>query len=90
MANGVAVAVPVGVAGGDRPGEALVVAGRGDGDDRGAVGGGLGEVGRGVRDGGATSVIVIVMSSVSGVVPSVASRSACSWWSSRSRGPPRR
>ena len=47
----VAVAVPVGVAGGDRPGEALVVAGRGDGDDRGAVGGGLGEVGRGVRDG---------------------------------------
>ena len=33
------------------PGEALVVAGRGDGDDRGAVGGGLGEVGRGVRDG---------------------------------------
>ena len=47
----VAVAVPVGVAGGDRPGEALVVAGRGDGDDRGAVGGALGEVGRGVRDG---------------------------------------
>ena len=47
----VAVAVPVGVAGGDRPGEALVVAGRGDGDDRGAVRGALGEVGRGVRDG---------------------------------------
>ena len=47
----VAVAVPVGVAGGDRPGEAIVVAGRGDGDDRGAVGGALGEVGRGVRDG---------------------------------------
>ena len=47
----VAVLVPVGVAGGDRPGEALVVAGRGDGDDRGAVGGALGEVRRGVRDG---------------------------------------
>ena len=47
----VAVLVAVGVAGGDRPGEALVVAGRGDGDDRGAVGGALGEVGGGVRDG---------------------------------------
>ena len=47
----VAVAVAVGVAGGDRPGESLVVAGRGDGDDRGVGGGALGEVGRGVRDG---------------------------------------
>ena len=45
-----AVGVAVGVAGGDGPGEAVVVAGRGDGDDRGGVRRGLGEVGRGVGD----------------------------------------
>ena len=48
----VAVAVAVGVAGGDGPlhGD-VVVAGVVDVDDRGAVRGGLGEVGGGVRDG---------------------------------------
>ena len=49
----VAVAVPVGVAGGDGPDERcyVVVAGVVDVDDGIGVGGGLGEVGRGVRDG---------------------------------------
>ena len=67
----VAVLVPVGVAGGDRPGEALVIAGRG-GSDRGAVGGGLGEVGGGVRDGRRDVGDRMVLDLVSVVVPSVA------------------
>ena len=44
MANSTAVAVAVGVAVGDGPGEAVVVARRGDGDNGGAVSGRLGEV----------------------------------------------
>ena len=45
------VAVPVGVAAGDGPGEAVVVAGGRDGDHGGVRGGGLGDGGVGVDDG---------------------------------------
>ena len=66
MANGSSPSlVAVGVAGGDGPGEALVVAGRGDGDDRGAVGGDSARLAAVSVTVGATSVIVMVMTSVS-------------------------
>ena len=66
------VAVAVGVAVRDGPGEALVVAGRGDGDHRGVGRGRPAMLAAVSATVGATSVMVIVMSSVSAAVPSVA------------------
>ena len=91
MANGrLPSLVAVGVAGGDRPGEALVVAGRGDGDHGGAGRGRLGDAGSGVRhsrrDVGDRDGDVLGVGG--GAVGGLTVR--CSWWSSRSRGRPRR